>query len=155
MKTCADGSFCCFGPFENDHLSCCIARAGKRIVDGVVVDARSVASTTSTSLQSASSSPSTQISPSPTPATQSSSADTGAIVGGVVGGVAGIVALGLAFWYFMIRRNTRQRNLPQSYEAYQTEQKPHGTGIQELRDEPKEAPAGETRQELDGGTRFT
>ena len=55
----------------------------------------------------------------PTPAPSSN--HTGAIVGGVVGGIAGVVILGLAFWYFMIRRSIAQRrNLPQtnSYEPY-------------------------------------
>ncbi len=79
-------------------------------------------------------------------------------MGGVVGGVAGIVAAALAFWYFMIRRNIRQRSLPQqSYEPYQT-------GKGHVWQDPSEAPTYErgTRmgeldtaqprtQELEGG----
>ena len=86
-----------------------------------------------------------------TPTPQPSSNHTGVIVGGVVGGIAGIVILGLAFWYFMIRRSlTQRRNQPQttSYEPYA--QQP--TGEQKYWPQTNEpAPAGHFRGELGTG----
>ena len=49
------------------------------------------------------------VAPDPSLPPSSSSIYTGAVIGGVVGGVAGVVVLGVAFWYFAIRRNLQQR----------------------------------------------
>ena len=84
----------------------------------------------------------------PTPAPSSN--HTGAIVGGIVGGIAGVVILGLAFWYFMIRRSLAQRrNLPStnSYEPYSQGQ---GQPEKYWQQQPNEAPPqqGHFRTEL-------
>lgn len=62
-------------------------------------------------------------------------------MGGVVGGVAGVAALGLAFWYFMIRQKDKHSELSQSEE-------PLEWGRQQVWQEPKEIPADILRREL-------
>lgn len=48
--------------------------------------------------------------------------NTGAIVGGVVGGIAAIVACAMAFWWFVIRKQLRQREQSGAYEQYKVYQ---------------------------------
>ena len=63
-------------------------------------------------------------------------------MGSVVGGVAGVAALGLAFWYFMIRNKVKQS------ESSQIDQ-PDEWGRQQVWQEPKEIPADIIRRELE------
>ena len=67
-----------------------------------------------------------------------------------MGGIAGVVILGLAFWYFMIRRKYANghhlRNQPQSYEPYQTQP---GGELKSWYNNGAGAPAGTRVGELD------
>ncbi|KAL6722219.1 hypothetical protein ACLMJK_001326 [Lecanora helva] len=129
LTTCADGSLCCGAPGGDQSTKCCTKRKGQWVENGkglVSTKPASLTATAQTTLAAAATdSPSTANQTSsaarPSSTSKSSSNNTGAIVGGVVGGVAAVVILGLAFWYFMIRRSLAQkRNQPQmsSYEPY-------------------------------------
>ncbi|KAI4232568.1 MAG: hypothetical protein L6R40_007354 [Gallowayella cf. fulva] len=152
LTSCADGSLCC--ATGADPKRCCAEGKGVSIVNGKVVKGQAVlqASTSASSTPSPTTATAGAVSGPATPAptsSSSSSSNTGAIVGGVVGGIAGIVALALTFWYFMIRHNlSRQPKVPNAYEglgAYEGDQ----PGKLEAWQEPTEAPASDSRRELD------
>ena len=116
LNYCSDGSFCCGANWsvpatKDGTYQCCEQKLGHYLVDGkVATTPASTSPTTATVTQPGSSKSSSPVVTS-TPKATTSSTDTGAIVGGVVGGVAAVVVLGLALWYFVIRR--KLQNIPQ------------------------------------------
>ncbi|KAG7005759.1 hypothetical protein G7Y79_00018g045660 [Physcia stellaris] len=143
VTTCADGTLCC-GNYTT-ALPCCANGKGYVIQQGRVIKAQDA--TTSRTQSSAPIPRTSSISPSstsviPTPPPASKPSDTGVIVGGVVGGVAGVAALGLAFWYFMIRKRVKQSEPSQFDEPDKGRQ-------QQVWQEPKEIPADIIRRELE------
>ena len=148
LTTCADGSFCCgvnwtISALDDGTSDCCSRKGGLFLQDGKVTSAipsasaaRATSATTANPAQSNVPS-SSNLAPTATPAPKST--NTGAIVGGVVGGVAAVAILSLAFWYFMIRRKSRNTIQAQSQPLSQV-QGPYDMGKQQMWQEPSEAP---------------
>lgn len=143
LTFCADGSLCCGD--GKDTEACCAGNHGYVLENGRIITSSQTSpfptASISTAISAQSSTSAARATPTPSNS-PSSGTDTGAIVGGVVGGVAGVAALSLAFWYFMIRRNVKGRDLPIGYESY-------ATGKQQHWQEPEELSAEGIRGELD------
>ncbi|KAF6841442.1 hypothetical protein CPLU01_00573 [Colletotrichum plurivorum] len=133
VTQCTDGSYCC-GNGQN-ATECCNSGRGVRIVNGQVVASTALesSSTTFTSLLSATSAPSTlgfstatissltshtslSSTASPTATPNSTSDDTessgskGGVIGGAVGGGVCAAAVGLAAWFFWLKRRKRSND---------------------------------------------
>ena len=139
---CADGSLCCgtwnLNTTSDGTADCCNKREGTFLKTSQTSSSSIVATGSSQSgvasetiITAAAAGPmTTTITPansiqlsssnSPTPIPTSTPTPhplyTSVVVGGVVGGIGAIVSLGLAFWYFMIRRTLKDRPQIQALE---------------------------------------
>lgn len=148
LTYCADGSFCCGANYtvsatDDGSEDCCKQKGGLYLINDEPTTATPSASATTAVATTAKTN-------APAPSPVSKPTNTGAIVGGVVGGVAAVAILGLAFWYFMIRRNLRQIAQRPSHA-----QAPYNMSKQQMWQKPNELPGNDLRGELGAAAMMT